>query len=851
MKLKTFMLALAFIFATTTVLAADINSIEIEDQVYQVEDEVTITADVNNGENVTLTVIDPVGNQEENEMEEVEENLYEFDYTIGEDEPAEWTASINATNEETDIQAEEFFVATDEPTIKDQDESPSVLGINDTTTIEANVTHSEEDIQNTELEIYNETIEMEETGSERNIQMFETEIEAREEGINPYTVTTFDSDGNEDQMENSFNVFTDDDDVDIAVEIAPTCGSSLDLFLMPGDGEVVQNRTGTFVQIISNSGNIDSNIEVDFLDLTFEGDSPWSPGEERGESIASNPPYYDGEVFDEIRMSESVTYFELFNANYDLGNYTARSSITTDCATEGPQEQEENVTELEEDFECSGTESSEFTCFNETVYDVQTITEEVTTVNTTETADDEISEQIDEKAENTDVFTGSMNLNATDYDVYTINGTNTMNYDYACATDESGEINEDNDCAYEGSNIHNGDIEIQEIGEEGAEATFGSLEQNENMLNTTLECEEDENETAICDTTLEFFENFEPFGNFEIVDSIGEEEGDEGDEPEEGDDPDEPGETEVPEPEPEPVPEPEPDPEPEPELSVNLEALNESVETRQEQFAEVTFEVENVGNTNLTDVSIEPEQMLDDWEIEEANINSLDVGESTTREVFVQPGLDTEPGDYVVPTRAYEGEEDRELAVEYFNMEVLPADLITQLTIEETAQNIQIAVEESEDVQILLENTGEENLTNVDATLQNVEDCGITESTEVERMEEDEQDDITLTIDAGDTPETCDTTMVVSSDEGAYAFSDLEVTVVPEEALIPEEQRVPLIAILWTAALVMYAVATRKYDLDSLMVKLPYLVLIMGEIVIIMYIGITFYELPGEHLLPF
>lgn len=858
MKKTATILVLALLL-TTLASAAEINNLEIEDQIFEEGAEVEITANTTDAEDVAIDIQDPNNNvMEQTEMTLVDADnsfeIWEFNYTVEESTPGYWEATINATNSDHELATDSFFVAIDEPIIKSQSETPSVVAQNDTVTIDAEVTHSEEDIEQTAVDIYNETRDMDLVNTETNLFEYELDVEARQEDENPYTVTATDSTGDFDEVENSFHVFEDEDDLDVVVDIAPTCGSSLDFFLMPGDGQVVQNRTGTFVQILSNSGNIQSDIEVEELDITFEGDSEWQPGDDIGESIASNPPFYDGEFFPEVRMGESVTYFELFNANHDLGNYTARSSISTECLTEGPQQQEENITQLQnEGYTCENTEQEEFDCFNETVYDTNLRTVETTTENLTTQTSEDITEQVTEKRENTTSFTSSMTLNATDYDAYTFNASNTLNYDYACIIPEGeNNIDEDRDCAYEGTRINEYMIEVQEVVDDtGQEASFGFQEENEDMLNTTLTCDGPLAEhMATCNYTLEFFETFNPTGNFEIVETIGEEEGDEGDEPEPGDDPDDPGETEVPDPEPEPVPDPVPEPEPEPEISVRLDALNDTVETRQTQFAEATFEIENVGNVNLTNVSITPEQMLDDWTIEQATVNSLNVGETTTRDVFIEPGMATEPGSYVVPTRAMH-EDGRELALDYFEMEVLPADLITELSIEETAQTIQVPVEEETEIPILIENTGEENLTNIDARLQNVEDCGTTTSTTVEQLEEDEQGDITLTVQAGENTESCETTMIVSSEEGAFAFSDLELTVIPEEALIPEEQRVPLIAILWTLALVLYAFATRKYELDSLRVKLPYILLIAGEVIIILYIAINFYNLPGEHLLPF
>jgi hypothetical protein len=59
------------------------------------------------------------------------------------------------------------------------------------------------------------------------------------------------------------------------------------------------------------------------------------------------------------------------------------------------------------------------------------------------------------------------------------------------------------------------------------------------------------------------------------------------------------------------------------------------------------------------------------------------------------------------------------------------------------------------------------------------------------------------------------------------------------------------LAFAWTAILVLYAILTRRYELDSMLVKLPFLMLILGESVIVLYLAANYYGLIPQGLLPF
>jgi hypothetical protein len=79
----------------------------------------------------------------------------------------------------------------------------------------------------------------------------------------------------------------------------------------------------------------------------------------------------------------------------------------------------------------------------------------------------------------------------------------------------------------------------------------------------------------------------------------------------------------------------------------------------------------------------------------------------------------------------------------------------------------------------------------------------------------------------------------------------MRVEVVPEEGVVPPELRFPVFATAWTLVLILYSVVMTRYNLKSLRLKVPYLMLIVGEAVIFLYIATEFYGIIPPELLPF
>lgn len=378
---------------------------------------------------------------------------------------------------------------------------------------------------------------------------------------------------------------------------------------------------------------------------------------------------------------------------------------------------------------------------------------------------------------------------------------------------------------------------VKAFGEEGGVNTSGNQTTNQTFP-------EDINSTGNESTNETVPEEFNQTGNQSTNETLpqdADQYGEESDQTVEGDN-DNPGQT----------PEPQPNPVPEPRVMIDIEPVNRSYDARQGQFAPATFRVENIGNQDINDLQLVPElqELYPDWSMQTAEIANLSVNESVTRDVFVQPSQDHPPGEYVVPVRA-EDSSQNQLDLDYFTLNVLPSNFTSRVDIVEAPRTVSMGANSTQPLPVLIENTGERNLSNITAEFQNIEDCGSVRTSTLSSVDVNGTESLNISVQAGERTQTCNATLVVSSDEGAYAFSNVEFTTTPEEGLIPQEQRVPFLAIAWTFVLAAYAVMRKRYELDSSIVKIPFLMLLMGETLIILYMLVNYYGIISVSFLPF
>lgn len=326
--------------------------------------------------------------------------------------------------------------------------------------------------------------------------------------------------------------------------------------------------------------------------------------------------------------------------------------------------------------------------------------------------------------------------------------------------------------------------------------------------------------------------------------------GEESDEALEGDNPT-PGQTPEPEPEPTPGDSPEPGESRQPSVQIDIEPVNNTYLATQGQFAPARLEIENIGDSAANNIEISPEidQVRPGWGSRPAEVANLSVNETVTRDVFVQPPEDQNPGTYVVPVEATNG--DRMLDLDYFSVKVNRSELRNRVEIQEAPESVTVTSNSSQPLPVLVQNTGETELTNVSAELQNAEDCGEVNTSVVDSVGINESASLDVSMQATSESQSCNATLIVSSDQGAYSFSNMEFTVAPEEGLIPEGQRAPFIAIIWTVVLAAYAVLRKKYELTSPLVKMPFIMLLIGETAILLYMVVNYYGLVSVSFLPF
>lgn len=822
------------------------------EEFFQNLETVTFQLNASNSSAATINLTDSSGNTvvSSAEMTEVGNGtyqIYQYNYSIASTDSGYWSSTAALSNGSASVPvSERFFVATDDPAFVNQTVNPSYLMKGTNVTIRATLADAAQNIQVVNITFQSgEEYAMNLVNSSGAISFWRRELEAQSSGEKDYTIYVEDSSGNTAQARNGFNVYGESKEANVSVKIAPTCSTSLSYFLLPGDGEIVQNKTGVFVEIASNTGNIESNISVDYLNVSYEGDNPYSTGEEIGSIVRS----YRGEDYPYVDIGDSITYFKLFHATYQLGNYTGHSRISTRCYADGAQNQNFQKQTLNQSYTCSPLNQSQFSCYNFSVVDTNLVTAETVTVNMTA----ESEKTVDKQVAGTQAYTGNATLNSTLYSFYSFNSSSTSGYDYACATPNS--TIEQSECAYETGLISEYNIQVRGLGYDGQNGTFSLMKYSNDYLNTSLECSSLDNTSALCNTTLKFYESFSFFGNFEIVTGIGEQKGGANQSGNQtsnvsipGDSP-EPGQTEVPEPQPTPTPV--PTPEPTPEISVEITPLQRVYRTRQGVYVAATFNVTNMGNTAVENVSLIPQinRFRQGWSVRNARITNLSVNETVQRDVFVQPPRNAAPGMYVVPVSAEV--EDRQLDLDYFQLRVLRAQFIPRISIEEAPRAINIPVNTNQSFPVLVENTGRTNLTGIEARLQNIDDCGTASSGSVEVLDVNESQSLQVSIAAGGRTARCNATLVVSSQGGAYAFSTLQVTIIPEQGLIPQERRVPLIAVLWTLLLAAYAFFTRRMDLESNLVRIPFLLIILGEALILLYVVVNYYSLPLAAVLPF
>jgi len=312
----------------------------------------------------------------------------------------------------------------------------------------------------------------------------------------------------------------------------------------------------------------------------------------------------------------------------------------------------------------------------------------------------------------------------------------------------------------------------------------------------------------------------------------------------EGSDDNFPGQTEVPE------PEPEPEPDPIPLLSVDIKPHNSTYTTAKGRFAEIGLNITNTGEEALNNLQLEPrfsEGM--DWQAQDATIDSLGVDESVNQSVYVNAGESVEAGMYQIPVFASNDEND--IGNQYVNVEVTEEVFTSALSIGEAPRDIQFETGQNYSVPVLIENNGDSDLESVDVELQNTESCGDYSSETVDEVPAGESASINIDFETSSEMNECEATLVASTDSGEIAFSDMNIENVEDVGVVPQQFRFPIVASMWTLMLMAYAVLTKRYGMHNLTIKVPLVLLVVGEALILIYLSSVYYNVVPPGLLPF
>jgi len=311
--------------------------------------------------------------------------------------------------------------------------------------------------------------------------------------------------------------------------------------------------------------------------------------------------------------------------------------------------------------------------------------------------------------------------------------------------------------------------------------------------------------------------------------------------PQDGDN-DSPGQT--------PEPEPQPEPDPQPLLSISIKPLNTTYEAPRGRFTEIGLQIENIGEESIGSLELGPrfsEGMA--WQSQSVSINSLGVDESANESVFVNPDESVDPGLYQIPV--YGSNPEADIGMQYVNVEVTQEVFSEALSISEAPQDIRFEMNSNYTVPILLQNDGEQAMGNVSIELQNADGCGMYTTEEIEGIEPGSSASSSIQFTASDEMNECSATVVASTETGSFAFSEMNIETVEEVGIVPEEFRIPIVASMWTLMLLAYAVLTKRYGIHNMTVKIPLVLLVVGEAFILIYLSSVYYNLIPPVLLPF
>jgi len=545
--------------------------------------------------------------------------------------------------------------------------------------------------------------------------------------------------------------------ITINVEVLAYCHGIIATFGFPS--KVFQNQTVVFVIIFENNGNIPLTSRTFYLEiLNYTG------------HVIKN---YEniGYVSGTIDIGGFDFYWnEWDTTNIPLGNYTAVASVVYRSMISKGNVYFENFNKLNESADCLPLNETDNTTVCTQIRNVSCSYIPSGSPIIVETTNN--SSVIVKNMKNGTIgYEGLFELDNVTYNSYNFQKSVCTDYCYSCISQDD-QLNETEECAYENYTI-NYTYYVYNIDPNGMSVIYKEASLTCNQIEKIWNCTVYPNNSAFCIEDVNCYgitRREHPFEVLNATQTVEEE-------------------VETPKPEPSPTPSPEPTPEKEPEpetgagpeagqtqISVEIEPLEKNIWGYQGDWIPSVISIKNIGNVNVTDIIISTMVPIG-WEKKDAEVSFLDVGEEVNRTVFVKPSY-TALGNYVIPVRALRG--NVTLDIDYFWVDVYETANKTRLEILEVPRTINMKTNSEIRIPVLLKNIGLLPLHNISARLENAEDCLENYTWEVvDFIENGTTKSSSLIIRSKNTPGSCPASLIVWSQENAYAFSDININVMP------------------------------------------------------------------------
>lgn len=547
--------------------------------------------------------------------------------------------------------------------------------------------------------------------------------------------------------------------INISVQIVPSCMATIARYI-PFDTqkEYYQNQSLPVLVYFENTGNIILTYKYFYLSIeNSTRDIIWNVG---GEG------YPQGN----ISVGDIGFYWNYWDTDMNpLGNYTA-IAVVEYATFLSDKEVQISFDVLNSTTNCTQN-GTYWICISYRESCEDYVTTETYKINTTQISDTTISNQ----KNGTSGKEGIGEINNTTYRAFSFILDNCNDYCYACLSNDLNSSTVDlaeGDCAYEGNIISNYNYSVEVIEPNGTYVEYGIRQKRCKSIRIIYNCTLiGDNKTANCTQTVEcngYDERREPF---EIINFT--------------------GQTPLPTPEPEPTPSPTPSPEPSPsptpqptptpepekaEIAIEIEPLNRTIEGYQGDWIPSIFNITNIGNVNITNISLVV-VVPDGWGVQGALVSFLEVNHTVNRTIFIKPPYDA-LGQYVIPVKAIK--DNVTLDIDYFWLTVLEAINRTKLEIIEIPREIGVYVDSISSFPILIKNTGKVPLHDIKLRIENGEQCIESYNyTKISTLNVSEKASIIVTIKTRKIPSICNTTVIIWSKENAYAFSLLTIFTTP------------------------------------------------------------------------